>query len=221
MRRLTWSSLIILILSVCRFEDAEGCSCTMSHPQTQFCQSDWVAVVRIKKFVEISDHEAAYKFKLHRIFKATPKAEHALKQHLMLWTPSMDSLCGRVNMEPGETWVVGGRMNGPKPHISLCNLAMRWSEVTGRQRKGFRQFYNHGCVCHILYTQWWNKGAVFNSTGGKGCLWESAPGPSDCQERYGICMMGPAGCSWVPSVAYKKCVVKHQRDREQQLAREP
>ncbi|KAK0077941.1 hypothetical protein PV325_003257, partial [Microctonus aethiopoides] len=179
------------------------------------------AVIRVRNFTEFDNFEATYKVKIQKIFKATQKAESVLKQQLKVWTASIDSLCGRVNMRPRETWIVGGSMKGLKPTISLCNLAMRWSEVTGRQRKGFRQLYRNGCGCKISYTPWRNKGAVFNSAGGKRCLWESAPGPFDCQEKYGVCTLGTAGCSWIPSVAYDKCIVKHKRYRDQQRAREP
>ena len=73
----------------------------------------------------------------------------------------------------------------------------------------------------ISYTHWYHKGAVFQSAGGKRCLWESSPGPQVCQERYGICMPSSAGCSWMPSVAYNKCIVQHQRQRVQQRPRDP
>lgn len=76
-------------------------------------------------------------------------------------------------------------------------------------------------VSQILYTHWRRKGAVLESSGGKRCLWESAPGPQDCQEKYGVCMVAPSGCSWVPSIPYKNCIKEHQRLREQQRSREP
>lgn len=75
-------------------------------------------------------------------------------------------------------------------------------------------------VSQILYTQWRRKGAVLESSGGKNCLWESTPGPQDCQEKYGVCMALPSGCSWVPSVPYKNCIKEYQRKREQQRSRE-
>ncbi|XP_034940950.1 tissue inhibitor of metalloproteinase [Chelonus insularis] len=217
-RFIFWPVLLILGLSTFQIH-VEACSCASQHPQTHYCEADFVVVVRIKKFSEMNDHESAYKVKIHKIFKATSKAEVALEEQL-LWTASMGSMCGRENMKPGETWVVTGQISGGKPRISLCNLAMRWSEVTARQRKGFRGLYHRGCVCQIVYTPWLRKGAVFK-TAGKRCLWESAPGPFDCQEQYGVCMLRSTGCLWELSPAYKRCIIQHQRLREQQRAREP
>ncbi|XP_063979700.1 metalloproteinase inhibitor 3 [Diachasmimorpha longicaudata] len=222
MRRLTcWSPLIILLISAYTIENAEACSCERPHPQKQFCRADWVARVTIKTLEELSKDEAAYTIKLRKIFKATPEAEKALKKHPMLWTSPSDSTCKHMGILPNETWVIGGRIKDGKPYTVLCDLAMRWSEVTVRQRKGFRGLYNESCVCPIIYTQWRNKGQVFNSTAGKGCLWESEPGPTHCQERYGICRMGKSGCSWELSPVYKKCLNQHQRERNQKLDREP
>ncbi|XP_015586692.1 tissue inhibitor of metalloproteinase [Cephus cinctus] len=220
MRSLTcWTIFSLLALSTLPVIKVEACSCVLTHPQTHFCDSDYVAVVRVKKFFPINEDEVAYRVKVNRVFKTNPKADMAMKQNI-LWTSSISSMCG-VYLNLGETYVISARIISGKPSISICGLATRWSEVTPRQRKGFRQFYHRGCVCEILYTHWWRKGAAFESAAGKRCLWESAPGPQDCQEKYGICMLSPGGCSWVPSVPYKNCIKQHQRQREQQRAREP
>ena len=68
-----------------------------------------------------------------------------------LYTPSVDSLCG-IQLEIGETYVVAGRVYEGKPRLNLCNLAMRWSEVTKRQRKGFKGLYAKGCICDVSST---------------------------------------------------------------------
>ncbi|XP_012270738.1 tissue inhibitor of metalloproteinase [Orussus abietinus] len=216
-----WAPFCLVGLSslVLPFQEAEACSCVPTHPQTHFCESDFVAVVRVRKFFLINEYEIAYQVKVSRIFKATPKAELALKRGLLL-TPTLDAMCG-VNLDLGDTYVVSGRTNGDKPTISICGLTLRWSEVTSRQRKGFRQLYRYGCVCEILYTQWWRKGTVLESAGGKRCLWESAPGPQVCQENHGICTPGPGGCHWMPSVPYKNCIKEHRLQRGQQRSRDP
>ncbi|XP_043289706.1 tissue inhibitor of metalloproteinase [Venturia canescens] len=223
MGRLTRLTLLATLLAVLlsHVSLSDACSCTLQHPQTQFCQADFVAVVRVKQRLKVNDHEVAYKVKVHRVFKAIPKARIALERKpLWLWSPATDNMCAVPFLNPGKTWVVGGRMIGGKPSLSLCNIWKLWSEVTPRQRKGFRKLYHDGCSCQISYTEWWKKGVVFESTGGKQCLWESTPGPQDCQESHGICMRGRSGCSWAPSPAYKKCIMQHQRHREQHRTRE-
>ena len=89
---------------------------------------------------------------LNLCFKATQEARIALeRKSVWLWSPSMDAMCGRFDLTPGKTWIVSGRMIGSKPYISLCGFAQLWSEVTPRQRKGFRQLYHRSCACPVSY----------------------------------------------------------------------
>ncbi|CAD1477358.1 unnamed protein product, partial [Heterotrigona itama] len=149
------------------------------------------------------------------------KTSYTILKKNILWTASSEVLCG-VDLKVGETYVVSGSTyTGDKANISLCGIKMAWRSVTSRQRKGFKHLYRYGCPCSIHYTPWWTKGAVLESTDGKECLWESKPGPEECQRNYGVCMPGPLGCSWVPSVPYKNCIKEYQQKREQQRAREP
>ncbi|XP_053971972.1 metalloproteinase inhibitor 3 isoform X2 [Hylaeus anthracinus] len=216
-----WTYFLLIALSLAPVQRVVGCSCMLSHPQKLFCVSDYVAVVRVRMAMPVNEHEIAYNVKVNKVFKERnnlnpvdfPKKE-------FLWTASTDGMCG-VHLKVGDTYVVAGVIIGGQVRISICGLAMRWSEVTSRQRKGFRGLYHRGCVCEIDYTPWWKKGAVLESAGRKRCLWESAPGPQDCQEKYGVCVAGPGGCSWTPSVPYKNCIKEHQRKREQQRLREP
>ncbi|KAG7212322.1 hypothetical protein KM043_012646 [Ampulex compressa] len=210
-----WANFLLLALSLSPVHRAAACSCAQQHPQTHFCNSDFVAVVKVKKAIPVSEYQVAYKVKVNKAFKDDPVLHHNL-----LWTASSDAMCG-VYLNVKDTYVVSGRNHSGRAMISLCGLTTKWADVTSSQRKGFRRFYQHGCVCEILYTHWWRKGAVLESAGGKSCLWESTPGPQDCQEKYGVCMPRPSGCSWVPSVPYKNCIMDYQRQREQQRLREP
>ncbi|XP_020298685.1 metalloproteinase inhibitor 3 isoform X2 [Pseudomyrmex gracilis] len=214
---------LLLTVLLAPVQRVAACSCMPMHPQSKFCHSDFVVVVRVKNITtkhSVGDYEIAYKVKINRVFKSNPKADVALMQNL-LWTPSSDALCG-VTLNVGETYVVDGRIFSGKPFISICGLSIRWAETTSRQRKGLRQLYQQGCGCNILYTHWRRKGAVLESSGGKRCLWESIPGPQVCQEKYGVCMAdNTGGCSWAPSVPYKNCIKEYQRKRDQQRLREP
>ncbi|XP_070162418.1 metalloproteinase inhibitor 1 isoform X1 [Polyergus mexicanus] len=218
-RLLLWTHFLLLTVLLAPVQKVAACSCAQAHPQTKFCESDFVAVVRVKKVLPVNEYEIAYKVKINRVFKSNPKADVALMQNL-LRTPSSDSMCG-VTLKVGETYVLNGRVVSGQALISFCGLSIRWADTTSRQRKGLRQLYQQGCVCDILYTHWRRKGAVLESSGGKRCLWESTPGPQDCQEKYGVCMAVPGGCSWVPSVPYKNCIKEYQRQRDQQRLREP
>ncbi|XP_012136106.2 tissue inhibitor of metalloproteases isoform X1 [Megachile rotundata] len=215
-----WTYLLLIALSLAPVQRVIACSCMRSHPQTLFCNSDFVALVRVKKVFPSNEHAIGYNVKTSKIFKVnSSKSYHALKKNI-LWTPSSDGMCG-VHLEIGETYVVSGSTMGDRARISICGLSMQWRTVPSRQRKAFKELYRHGCNCSIHYTPWWYKGAVLANVGGKECLWESKPGPEDCQREYGVCKAGSGGCSWVPSVPYKNCIKEHHQKREQQRAREP
>lgn len=77
------------------------------------------------------------------------------------------------------------------------------------------------CLFQVRYTPWWIKGITLENTDGTECLWESRPGPEECQKDFGICMYRESGCYWTPSVPYKNCIKKYQLEREQKRAREP
>ncbi|XP_017756188.1 PREDICTED: metalloproteinase inhibitor 2 [Eufriesea mexicana] len=216
-----WMYLLLIALSLAPVQRVAACSCMSSHPQTMLCNSDFVALVRVKKATHVNRDEIGYSVKINKIFKVNTKSSYTVLMKNILWTASSEVMCG-VHLKVGETYVVSGSANGrDKAHISLCGMSMPWRLVTSRQRKGFRLLYRFGCSCNIYYTPWWTKGAALENTDGKECLWESKPGPEECQRDYGVCMPGQGGCYWVPSVPYKNCIKEYQQKREQQRAREP
>ncbi|EFN65977.1 Metalloproteinase inhibitor 3 [Camponotus floridanus] len=218
-RLLLWTHFLLLTVLIAPVQRVAACSCMQAHPQTKFCESDFVAVIKVKKVLPVNEYEIAYKVKINRVFKSNSKADIALMQNL-LRTPSSSSMCG-VTLQVGETYVLNGRIVSGQALISSCGLSIRWADTTSRQRKGLRQLYQPGCVCDILYTHWRRKGAVLESSGGKRCLWESTPGPQDCQEKHGVCIAASGSCSWMPSVPYKNCIKEYQHQRDQQRSREP
>ncbi|XP_017888025.1 metalloproteinase inhibitor 1 [Ceratina calcarata] len=217
-----WIYLLLIALSVAPVQRVTACSCIRNHPQELFCNSDYVALVRVKKATNVNEYQIGYSVKINKIFRVNSRSSYAALKKNILWTASSESVCG-VDLKVGETYVVGGNTHGDNAHVSICGITMPWRSVTSRQRKGFRHLYRFGCMkCGIHYTPWRSKGAALEHTDGKKCLWESRPGPEDCQRDYGICMPGQGGvCSWVPSVPYKNCIKEHKQAREQQRAREP
>ena len=217
MDRLTrWTSLIILVISICHFQTSEAyCACSDRHPQTHFCDSNFAAIVIVRKSLRSNDKEIAYEVEVNKIFKATRDARTALKRKgALLWSPSSIAMCGRSTLISKETYLVTGEMMNGKLYISLCNFVQPWSEVNPRQREGFQKLYELNCPCAILDSQE-NHNGVSQSASQKGCVRGSSSGPRDCQERYSICMLNkPAGCSWMSlPVPYNKCLLEHQRLR--------
>lgn len=213
--------LLLIALSMAPVQRVVACSCMKSHPQTQFCNADFVALVKVKKASNVNEYQVGYSVKINKIFKVNTKTSYTALKKNILFSPESDAMCG-VQLKVGETYVVSGKVHSDgMAHISLCSIAMPWRTVTARQRKGFKFLYYRSCSCGIFFTPWWTKGVALENADGTECLWESKPGPEECQRDYGICMPGSQGCSWVASVPYKKCIKEYQQQREQQRAREP
>ncbi|XP_031841394.1 tissue inhibitor of metalloproteases [Nomia melanderi] len=217
-----WTYFLLVALSLAPVQRVVGCSCKLNHPQTQFCYSDYVAVVRVRREKPpVYGYHTAYNVKVNKVFKEWRNVNPVnFSRQEILWTASDDSLCG-VRLNVSETYVIGGTIRMGQIHLSICGMAIPWSQVPPRQRRGFRGLYHRGCACDVAYTPWWRKGEDLENGGRKRCLWESEPGPKKCQEKYGICLARPGGCSWVPSVPYNECIKEHQRKREQQNHTKP
>ncbi|OXU20084.1 hypothetical protein TSAR_005955 [Trichomalopsis sarcophagae] len=192
-------------------DQAEGCSCMYTHPQTHFCSSDFVIVIKVKERIPMGQ-DTAYKVKINRKFKLSNESFNDYLYDGLLYAPSMDSMCS-VHLQVGETYVVAGRIYEGRPRLSLCNLTMRWSEVSKRQRKGFKGLYAKGCVCDVSYTSFARKGEALHRANGTLCPWEGNPGPMDCQEKHGICVSNQGRCFWMPSRPYDLCIKEHYQNR--------
>lgn len=190
---LRWIALALVAAS-CRLADA--CTCQVTHPQTHFCNSDFVIVGRVQKTVRGKDFYDAYKVKIRNKYKATAKAEVALKSGRLL-TPSQGSLCG-VTLQPRETYVITGRVHHLEAHVSLCDFVSRWRDVTPRQRKGFRLLFKQGCTCKVNMMRRRTKSP-------NTCV--PVTSYEECYERHGICLHDRENrCRWTRAPALKRCL---------------
>ncbi|XP_049866194.1 tissue inhibitor of metalloproteinase [Pectinophora gossypiella] len=189
---------LVLTLVAASWRAADACSCQLQHPQTHFCNSDFVIVGRVQKLFRGNEFYDSYKVKIRNIFKATPKAAVALKSGRIL-TPSQDSLCG-VNLQPRETYVITGIVIHLQAHMGLCGYVSKWREVTPRQRKGFRMLYKQGCTCKVHITR---KRTKSPNT----CVTNY----DDCYERHGICLHDrKRRCRWTRAPALTRCLQGHR-----------
>ncbi|CAK9831621.1 Tissue inhibitor of metalloproteinase [Anthophora retusa] len=210
-----WTYFLLLALSLAPVQRVVACSCMWNHPQTVFCHSDFVVLVKVKKMDTTNEHETSYNVKINKFFKVNNGETYAALKKNLLFTSSMQSSCSIILL-PGKMYVVSGNMYHNKAHLSPCGLSMQWRIVNKSHRKAFRQLYKHGCSCQIRYTHWWTKGTALENTGGKECLWESQPGPQDCQTHFGVCMPISGGCSWFHTIAYKNCIKEYQQKQERE-----
>ncbi|XP_014237294.1 tissue inhibitor of metalloproteinase [Trichogramma pretiosum] len=211
LRTLLPALLLVCLVVLARINDAEGCSCSYTHPQTHFCTSDFVLVVKVKERIPL-EHETAYRVKINRKFKLSNESHSQSLLEGRLYTASMDSVCG-VHLNVGETYIVSGRVYEGKPRIGLCNLVQRWSGVSRRQRRAFKGLYAKGCMCDVSYTPFERKGEALHRAKGRLCPWEANPGPTDCQEQHGVCVMNQGRCFWMPSRSYDQCIHEHHQER--------
>ncbi|CAB3221480.1 unnamed protein product [Arctia plantaginis] len=185
--------LTLALVAVC-YRPTDACSCAPAHPQTHFCSSDFVIVGRVQKTFRGKDFYDSYKVKIRSKYKATPKAEVALKSGRLL-TPSQESLCG-VKLQPRETYVITGRVVHLEAHVHLCGYISRWRDVTPRQRKGFRLLYKQGCTCKVHTTRRRTKSQ-------NTCV----SGFNECYERHGICLHDrEQRCRWTRAPALTRCL---------------
>lgn len=195
-----WLAIALLALA---WRSADSCMCSErdSHPQTQFCNSDFVIVGRVQKVLMGKGDLTSYKVKIRHYFKATPKAELALKSG-RIFTSSSEAMCGKV-LQPRETYIIAGRIHHLEAHINICNYIKKLREVTARQRKGFRLLYKQGCTCKVhLY---WN--SKRRSSSHNTCVAQS----DSCETKHGICLHNRKGqCKWTRTPALTRCNQAHK-----------
>ncbi|XP_063532332.1 tissue inhibitor of metalloproteinase [Cydia strobilella] len=189
---------VFLALAVSSWRSADGCTCMLEHPQTHFCNSDFVIVGRVQKMFKGNSFYDTYKMKIRNVFKATQKAQVALKSGRIL-TPTQDGLCG-VTLKPRETYVITGHVTHLQAHVNLCEYVNKWREVTPRQRKGFRQLYKQGCTCKVK-----TNGRGWRSGSPNTCFMRN----DECYERHGICLHNrQQQCHWTRAPALTRCLQK-------------
>lgn len=207
MKKQILTAVLILFLGFLQQNEVYACSCSRSHPQENYCTSDFVIVARIRKQFNLN-YQKVYKARIRKEFKMSEKAKIALKSGKLL-TAVSDSLCG-AGLEVGKVYLITGRVQGLQAYISLCNFVKPWNNLTNRQRKGFRLIYSRGCNC--LISNMYHLPPRKNV-----CSWNY----TTCQQNYGICLQSPSGqCNWSKSIDLKRCITgEMKKEHEQQLAK--
>lgn len=142
------------------------------------------------------------------VFQGNNKVVEVLKAG-NLSTPMSDSLCG-VDLTPGSTYVLSGRLVHGKAYVQLCDMVERWDQVSRRQRKGLRLLYRQSCQCEVVMGMPHPGYPVPSDL----CLWYTQPWRKgfeneDCQASHAICMQQPAGhCGWTVDKFYRSCMGK-------------
>lgn len=196
-------SLIAFIFAIVFFaQTADACTCYPSHPQTSYCNSEFVIVARIlrKSNRRINNHHI-YKIDIVKTYKTSEKAQQYLKQSRLITAPN-DGLCG-ISFKIGQLYAIAG--NSQK--VGLCQYIKEYSNMSQVEKRGIAGAYKKGCGCEISL--------CLNN---RGC----DPSPSvcewsyynNCESDFGICVPFRSSknstkqpkCQWRRSPLYQACL---------------
>uniref|UniRef100_T1JNR6 NTR domain-containing protein n=1 Tax=Strigamia maritima TaxID=126957 RepID=T1JNR6_STRMM len=213
--------VFLLIMAFCAVGDT--CTCFPVHPQAHYCNSDYVLLVKVNNSTIGNQTQATHRMidvKIKKSFKANEKVNFAIKNG-QIWTPMNDGVCG-INLKPNAKYLITGKVEGGKAFISTCDYYQEWSNLTPKQRKGFKLLYKLGCECKVAYCPLAKRGHKCNVNANT-CSWTTAfDKDGDCQGHYSICMRQITGyCQWNSSRAYKQCVKEKEQKKKERQRLEP
>ncbi|KAL4692744.1 hypothetical protein H8959_016554 [Pygathrix nigripes] len=191
-----WLGLIVLLGSWSLGDwGAEACTCSPSHPQDAFCNSDIVIRAKVvgKKLVKEGPFGTlVYTIKQMKMYRGFTKMPHVQYIH----TEASESLCG-LKLEVNKyQYLLTGRVYDGKMYTGLCNFVERWDQLTLSQRKGLNYRYHLGCNCKIKSCYY----LPCFVTSKNECLWTdmlSNFGYPGYQSKHYACIRQKGGyCSW-------------------------
>ncbi|XP_058056543.1 tissue inhibitor of metalloproteinase [Anopheles bellator] len=185
----------------------EACSCLLQHPQTAFCESDYVIVAQVVRKTVSKTKMDAYKIAIKKEYKMSDAAREGLR-HGKLYTAPTEPQCG-IRLEPNKVYVIAANT----PTVGLCNFVRPYSELTIVEKRGLAGVYRKGCGCNIQL--------CFNMqlcrVKPKTCNWSPFTPKGECERSYGSCVPAgraqengfPTKCHWRRSPRFGDCVAKN------------
>lgn len=192
-------SFTILLFS----SETNACSCAPSHPQTSYCNSEYVIVARIlRKSNRRTNDQHIYKIDIVKTYKTSEKAQQYLKQSRLMTAPH-DGLCG-INFKIGQLYAIAG--NSQK--VGLCQYIKEYSKMSQVEKRGIAGAYKKGCGCEINLCM--NNRSCDPSP--SACEWSFF---NNCETDFGICVPMRSSksltkqttkCQWRRSPLYQQCI---------------
>lgn len=199
--------LLFGLLATVLLPTSEACSCMLQHPQTAFCDSEYVIVAQVLRQTASKNSMNAYKIVIKKEYKMSEEARNLLRNG-KLYTASQSAMCG-VQLDPNTLYAIAANTD----HVGLCDFIRPYSQLTIVEKRGLAGIYRKGCQCEIrpCFAPKCNP-----SLGG--CNWSPFSTRGDCETSYGSCV--PAGriqedgtpikCHWRRSPRYGQCMAKHE-----------
>ncbi|XP_050100481.1 tissue inhibitor of metalloproteinase [Anopheles aquasalis] len=196
---LVWMMMTIIMT----VPSAEACSCYPQHPQSAYCEADYVIVAQVLRKSQNTKTHNAYKIAIKKEYKMSDAAREELR-HGKLYTPSMDSMCG-ITLEPNKLYAIAANTN----QIGLCNFVRPYAELSLVEKRGLAGMYRKGCDCRIVPC--FSPKCVFKPGV---CSWSALSNKGDCETRFGSCVPAgraqqngvPTKCHWRRSPRFSECL---------------
>ncbi|XP_049532367.1 tissue inhibitor of metalloproteinase [Anopheles darlingi] len=191
--------MMIVIMTV----PSEACSCMPQHPQSAYCEADYVIVAQVLRKSQSTGTHDAYKIAIKKEYKMSDAAREELR-HGKLYTPSVDSACGRP-LEPNKLYAIAANTN----QIGLCNYVQPYAELSLVEKRGLAGMYRKGCDCRVVPC--FGPKCVFKPGA---CSWSPFTKKGDCETMFGSCVPAgraqqngvPTKCHWRRSPRFSECL---------------
>lgn len=185
--------LVCVLLSVSVI--SEACKCLVRHPQTNFCQADYVIKAKVLSEENVDSLEKRYKVKVLENYKSGYTSPVKYSQ-VWVYTTTSSASCG-VQLDNGKTYIITGPKRGNKLTANTCSWNVEVSALTSFQRNALRNgYYKNNCECKILECP------HNQCEQGNGCL---APyDNSFCFYQNAACKLSSYSrtCEWTPNTCW-------------------
>ncbi|XP_054616104.1 metalloproteinase inhibitor 2-like [Dunckerocampus dactyliophorus] len=142
----TVKSLVLPLVLLCLWglqEGAQACWCPPVHPQTAFCQADFVlkAKVLAKEDVGIFVKNDIKQLQVVKMFKGAHVDIGAI------YTTTDPGACA-LTLSTGVEYLLSGRLAPDGlPHVVSCDFLAPWDSLTACQKTNLVHGYRKGCDC--------------------------------------------------------------------------
>ncbi|XP_069823185.1 metalloproteinase inhibitor 4 [Dendropsophus ebraccatus] len=211
MNPFTHTLLCCALLFLTLQELTEACSCAISHPQQQFCNTDTVVRAKVigEKLIPSTDSfdsTIQYEIKVIKIFKVFEK----MTDIHYVYTSSESSVCGvRLEWANKTEYILGGSIYDGRVRINLCGLVSTWDSLSPFQVKSLTQphlGYQQGCACKIKFCPM--EGCDSN-TQDLECTWTDWQITETLQKQHACIKRRGGTCNWYPTIADKSIHTSH------------
>lgn len=133
---------------------AEACSCSPTHPQEAFCNSDVVIRAKVVGGQEVDIGNDIYGNPIKRVkydIKQIKMFKGPSKDFDAIYTASSSAVCGvTLETDGKKEYLITGKMeNDGTLYVTLCNFIEPWEAMSDTQKKNLVQRYETGCDCKI------------------------------------------------------------------------